>query len=234
VFGLTLPKPIAWLIAASLFFSAGGALFERSGVPVYTYTLFRPLLVMEGEVWRLLSWVLLEIRPLALLFACMLIYFVGPDLLYRFGVRRFFLLYFGGGVVVGALTCLIGLLWKDVLVNAYPMGLWPMGEAMLITWAALHPDRQLLVMFMLPVSGRNLIAFTIAITVVFALVYGIDAFIPHFVAELCALLYSDVLSFRRLYLRGRMAMLQRDYKRRAAHLRMVERDDNDKPPRWMH
>ena len=57
--------------------------------------------------------------------------------------------------------------------------------------------------------------------------------LPHFIAEGVALVYMDVISVRRLYLRGRMAMLQRDYKRRTAHLRMIERDDK-KPPRWMH
>jgi hypothetical protein len=124
-------------------------------------------------------------------------------------------------------------LWPDVFRQDYA-GMWPMQEALIISWAALMPDRKILAFFVLPLSGRNLIVFTIALTFVFALLGGFAPFIPHFIAELLALMYVDVISVRRLYLRGRMAMLQRDYRRRTQHLRMVDREDDDKPPRWMH
>jgi len=232
IFGLFIPAPIVWLIALVLFMSAVGSLLERMGVPVLTYSLLLTTEVWKGQVWRLLTWAPLELRPLGLLFGVVILYFFCPDLLYRWGTRRFFVNFFGGAAIVGALTCLVAQLWGEVALMPH-MGLWPMQEAMIIAWAALNPGRQILIYFVIPISGRHLIAITIAITVLFAMLHGFAVFVPHFIAELLALIYMDVFSFRRLYLRGRMAMLQRDYKRRTAHLHMVDRD-RDEPPRWTH
>jgi hypothetical protein len=107
-----------------------------------------------------------------------------------------------------------------------------MQEAMIIAWAALFPDRQILLFFALPVAGRNLIVMTIAITVVmFALSSGSPMFVPHFVAELAALLYMDVIPMRSAIARGRLAWFQRGYRRRTAKLTRIDRDE---PPRWTH
>jgi membrane associated rhomboid family serine protease len=232
VLGMFVPRPIAWLIAATVLTTALGALLQRNGLPILTYATLSPAFVRAGEVWRLFTWVLLEPNAIGLVFGCLLLYFIGPDLLARWGTRRFLLLYFGCAGVVGLVTCLLGFAWGAVYRSDY-FGMWPMQEALIICWAAAMPDRRILAFFVLPLSGRNLILFTIAVTFVFALMGGFAPFVPHFLAELAALVYMDVLSFRRVYLRGRMAMLQRDYKRRTAHMRVVDKDD-DKPPRWMH
>jgi hypothetical protein len=233
VFGLFIAKPIAWLIAATVLITAVGALLERNGVPVLTHTVLNPDRVLHGELWRLPLWVLVEPVGLNLVFGCLLLYFVGPDLLGSWSMRRFFAFYFGGAALAGAGTCLIGWsLWPEVYRTTY-YSMWPMLDALLIAWAAYRPDAQIRMFFVVPIAGRHLITFTVAVTFVYALIYGFPVFVPHFLAILFALVFADVLSVRRLFLRGRMAMLQRDYKRRTAHLRMVERDE-DKPPRWMH
>jgi hypothetical protein len=102
---------------------------------------------------------------------------------------------------------------------------------MIIAWAALFPDRQILIFFTLPTSGRNLIALTVAITLVMAALNGFPAFVPHFVAELLALLYMDVIPVRSAIARGRLAWFQRGYRRRTAKLTRIDRDE---PPRWTH
>jgi membrane associated rhomboid family serine protease len=233
VFGLYIAKPIAWVIAATLVMTAGGALLQRNGVALYTYRLLGPDWVLRGEVWRLFTWIFLEPDPLGLVFGCLLLYFIGPDLLHRWGRRRFFLLYFGAGAIVGLLTCLVARFLVTEVYRAPFTGLWPMQEAMIIAWAVLMPDRQIRVFFVLPLAGRHLISFTIAVTFVFAFLNGFPRYIPHFIAEAIALVYMDVFSFRRAYLRARMAMLQRDYKRRTTHMRVVDRE-RDEPPRWTH
>jgi hypothetical protein len=106
-----------------------------------------------------------------------------------------------------------------------------MEEAMIIAWAALFRDRQILLFFALPVAGRNLIALTVAITVVMAALGGFPAFIPHFVAELVALLYMDIVPVRSWTARARLAWFQRGYRRRTAKLTRIDRDE---PPRWTH
>jgi hypothetical protein len=108
-----------------------------------------------------------------------------------------------------------------------------MEEALIIAWAALYPDRQILLFFALPVAGRNLMWLTIAITVVMAALYGFAIFIPHFVAELLALAYVDVISIRPWILKARLALFQRRFQRRTAKLTSIDRD-RDEPPRWTH
>jgi membrane associated rhomboid family serine protease len=232
VLGRFVPKPIAWLIAATVFMTAVGSLLHRNGISLLAHVVLDPGLVLQGEVWRLVPWILVERDVLGLIFGCLFLFFLGPDLLRVWGTRRFLTLYFGGAAVVGALTCLVGLQSFEVR-NMVHVGMWPMIEAFIIAWATLFPDRQILMYFVLPIGGRHLITLTLAGTLLFAMVGGFPQFVPHFIAEALALVYMDVFSFRRLYLQGRMAMLQRDYKKRTAHLKMVERED-EKPPRWMH
>ena len=233
VLGMYILKPIAWLIALVVFMSAFGSMLERSGVPLITKSALVPALVFQGELWRLVTWAPLELSALGLMFGCLLVYFIGPDLLSRWGTRRFFVNYFVGAAVVGLLTSLIGrFLWTEVAFAGYS-GLWPMNEAMIIAWASLFRDRQILVMFALPTAGRNLILLTIAITVVMAALYGFPLFLPHFVAEFVALAYMDVIPTRSWIARARLAMFQRRYKKRTAKFTRVGRD-RDEPPRWTH
>lgn len=230
VLGVWIPRPIAWLIAAVIFMSAGGSLLQSAGVPLLSRSILHVAEVWRGEVWRLVTWATVDLSPFGLLFGCLALYFFGPDLLRRWGTRRFFVNYFGGAALVGAVTCVIGqYLW---VVAAVPhQGLWPMNEAMIIVWAALFSDRQILLFFALPVAGRNLIALTVAITVVMAAMSSFAVFVPHFVAELAALLYMDVIPVRSAIARGRLAWFQRGYRRRTAKLTRIDRDE---PPRWTH
>src|SRR5688500_2472338 len=78
-FGLLIPAPVAWLIALLLCLSAVGSLLERMGVPILTYSLLTPPQVWKGEIWRLVTWAPLELRPRSLLFGCVAMYFFCPD-----------------------------------------------------------------------------------------------------------------------------------------------------------
>ena len=233
ILGMFILRPIAWLIAAAVFMSAFGSLLERLGVPVLRYSVLLVGEVWRGQVWRLVTWSVIELSGLGLFFGCLLLYFIGPDLVRRWGPRRFFALYFGGAALVGALTSLIGrYVWGDVALVPH-MGLWPMQEAMIIAWAALFRDRQILLFFVLPVAGRNLIVLTVAITVVMAALNGFPLFVPHFLAELAALAYMDVIPVRTSIVRAGLAWFQRRYKQRTARLMRVDRDRNE-PPSWTH
>jgi hypothetical protein len=64
-----------------------------------------------------------------------------------------------------------------------------------------------------------------------AALVSFPAFVPHFVAELAALLYMDIIPVRSAIARGRLAWFQRGYKRRTAKLTRIDRDE---PPRWTH
>jgi len=235
ILGLFVAKPVAWLIGATVLLTALGAVLERNGVfPVLSALICEGEKVLSGQIWRLPSWVLIEPGPLQLLFGSILLYGLGGDLAQRWGTRRFLLSYFGVASLAGALTCLLGLLLWPNLLRVPFSGMWPVLDALIIAWAMLFPDRMILAAFVLPIGGRHLVTLTIALTVVFAFMYGFAPFVPNFFAELIALVYMGVLSPRRMLLRAQLAMLQRAERRRAAgHLRVVNRKD-DEPPRWTH
>jgi hypothetical protein len=88
-------------------------------------------------------------------------------------------------------------------------------------------------MLVIPVSGKALIAITVGFTLLNAIFSPFVIYIPHFVAQLIALIYMDVFSMRRLWLRARHAVAERQFRRRTAHLYVVKRDD-DRPPRWLN
>ena len=231
ILGVFILKPIAWLIGLVIGMSAFGAMLERAGLPVVSLSMLAIPHVLRGEAWRLFTWAPLEMSPIGLIFGCLLLYFLGPDLLRHWGARRFFAVFFGGAAVVGLVTCLIGrFVWPRILAVPY-FGLWPMEEALIIAWASLFRDRQILVMLALPMAGRNLIWLTIAITVVMAALSGVELFIPHFVAEALALAFMDVIPVRSSIARARLAWFQRRYKKRTEKFTRIDRGD---PPRWTH
>src|SRR5947208_16730015 len=105
VLGVFLPRAIAWLLAVIVFMSAFGSLLERMRVPLLSQSVLLVDEVFRGEVWRLVTWAPIDLSPLGLLFGCLLLYFIGPDLLQRWGTRRLLAFFFGGGAVVGLSTC---------------------------------------------------------------------------------------------------------------------------------
>ena len=82
----------------------------------------------------------------------------------------------------------------------------------------LYPHKDILLYFVVPLRGRNLIYATVGGTVLFALLRGITGYVPHFVAEGLALLCAQ----------------NREIERRTSHLRPVDRTSGEEPPKWLH
>ena len=83
-----------------------------------------------------------------------------------------------------------------------------------------------------PLGGRNLILATIAGTLIFAMLHGFTWFIPHFVAEGLMLAYMREPAIKRWF-RGLTS--SGGTRRKASHLRAVDRLERDEePPRWLH
>lgn len=236
--GASIPKPLAWLIALTIGATALSAVLERNHVlPLQTYWILTPRSIWAGQVWRLLTWTLLEYSwsGLGLVFGCLALYMIGRDLLGRWTTARFFAVYFGTAAASAGATCVIArLFWPGLMEMPYAT-MWPAVEGLIIAWAIANPEAMMFVQFVLPVRGRNLIYAIVGTTVIASMIDGLAPYVPHFCAQAFMLIYMDAISLRRLWLRGRLAMLQRSYDRRTSHLRVVERDrDSDEPPRWTH
>jgi membrane associated rhomboid family serine protease len=173
----------------------------------------------------------LELNPLGLIFACLLLAWLGRDLSAAWGHWRFVGVYLGFAAAVGVTTCLIGLLLPAVRELSYATA-WAMGDALLIAWATHFPTRQILLYFVLPIGGRNLIVLTIAGTALFALFSHPIYYVPHFVAIAFMLVFARYPALDLLWMRLRLLFMRRSSSRRNATLRVVR--DDDKTPRWYH
>jgi membrane associated rhomboid family serine protease len=140
--------------------------------------------VLRGEVWRPVTWVLVEDNPVSLLFGGLVLYWFGRDLVDAWGERRFLLTYFAVPAVAGLLASLLALAWPGL--DGHPFrGFWVAIDALVVAWGLNHPFRQILLFFAVPVSGKALVWVTIGGTVFFALfaLPDVAAFVPHLLAE---------------------------------------------------
>lgn len=137
---LIIANVVVFFVNALFFSRAGGSLlFEWFGLS--RVDMFR------GMIWQLVTYQFLHAGLFHLLFNMLGLYFFGTELEQRLGVRRFILLYIGGGV-------LGGLGW--VLLTPVGVCIGASGSlyAVVGAFAALFPHRRitLLVFFILPVT----------------------------------------------------------------------------------
>jgi membrane associated rhomboid family serine protease len=219
-FGGRMPGTVGFLIALTLVVSIVAAFTSRHGVAIASLLSLEPERVWHGQVWRLASWVFMEGSPIGLLFACLILYWFGRDLSAAFGASRFLSIYLGLTLFAGAGTCLLGLVDGDIMGHYYA-GMWALSEAMMVGWGLLYPTRQIYIYFILPVTGRILAYFTLALTVLYAIYAGWEGFVPNLLAEggMLALIY-------RRQLIARIESFRTPRVRRPSHLRVVDRNDS--------
>ena len=231
VMGAHLPNTVLGLVIATASATILGVLMQHARFPLIALLDLQPERVLRGELWRLFTWTFLELNPLGLIFACLLLAWLGRDLSAAWGHWRFVGVYLGFAAAVGLTTCLIGLLLPGVRGQSYATA-WAMGDALLIAWATHFPTRQILLYFVLPIGGRNLIVLTIAGTALFALFSHPFYYVPHFVAIAFMLVFARYPALDLLWMRLRLLFMRRASSRRNATLRVVR--DDDKTPRWYH
>jgi len=223
ILGQWLPMPVVWLAGMTAALSILGALWS----PALAAGVLWPAAVSAGQVWRLLTWAFIETEPISLIFACLMIGWLGPSLCQVWGARRFVAVYLSSALLAGGLTSWLVLALPGARPAAgFYASPWAIVDALIIAWATLFPGRRIFMYFVLPVQGRALILMTVGFTALFAVFQGWQAFVPHFIAQGLMGLYLDRLRFVRwAWLRARLAVYERQLRRRGAHLRVVQRDE---------
>lgn len=232
ILGGRVPRVVGVLIGLTLALSILGALGGRDGA-LRAAGVLVPAFVWSGQVWRLLTWMFFEFEPISLLFSCLMLWWFGRDLIQAWGARGFLWMYLAFSLIPAALTVLLALVWPALGLAVYA-GQWPVTAALVIAWATLFPSRQLLLYFVFPLGGRNLVYITVGTTVLFALFYGVTGFVPHLLAEGLMLAYLRGVSFQRLWLELRYRLWWRGFRRRSPNLHAVERPGPDQRDRWLH
>ena len=167
--------------------------------------------------------------PLNLLFVGLTLYWLGRDLCYAWGPRRFLLTFMGIAVAASVVTCLLAMAWQPLMRGVWT-GSWPATTALVVAWAMIFPERQILFMLALPVSGRALLWLTLGGTLLYAVFGHLHAYVPHLTAQLLMIAYARGWSLRGFWQSLRIKQYERRARRRASHLKVVKKD----PPRWMN
>ena len=227
--GGSLPASIALLIGAMLIASILGA--QVAGV-VATGALV-PALVFAGQLWRLVTWAFFEQDAIGLIFGALALFWFGGDLVRIWGPVRFLASYLGLAAGAASVTCAVALVWPGLRPHPF-VGIWPVVSALIIAWASAFPTRNLLLYFVVPLSGRNLVYATLGGTLIFALLGGVSSFIPHFAAQLLSLAAMRRTPLRDLWTKARFELAYRGWRRRSSRLREVPRASRDEHTRWYH
>jgi len=227
-FGGRTPATVGGLIVAIIAASLLGA-FVPGLVAVGA---FMPALVWSGQLWRLVTWPLFEsgpAAPLNLVFAALMLFWFGRDLCHAWGPRRFLATFLGLSAASAALTCLAARFAFLSLMGGVWVGPWVAITALTVAWALIFPERQILFMLALPVSGRVLLWLTIGGTVLYAVFGQFLYYVPHFLAQIIMVGYVRGWTPRGLWQSWRIGQFERRARRRASHLKVVKKED-----RWLN
>jgi membrane associated rhomboid family serine protease len=239
-FGGRVPWSVGLLLSLTVITSLTVAMGSRHVLPLFELGAFVPARVLEGEIWRLVSWSVIEPSPLSLIFACLLLYWFGRDLGGLWGSRRFLLVYLGVALVAAVGTCLVALFDRPILEQTY-VGSWPLAEALTVAWGLTFPDRIIRIYFVIPIRGYIIAWGTVGLTVLFALYSGWDRYVPNLLAEgtMLAWLYRRPVVARWSTWRRAQETAARKARVRAKEgqrmatvhvLRKIEAHDDDPPP----
>lgn len=228
-FGGRVPSTVGGLIGAIVVASLLGALGRGYGL--VDAAVLVPALVWHGEAWRLVTWVFLETSPLNLLFGALTLFWFGRDLCYAWGPRRFLGTFLGISIATALVTCLLARLAWPALLGQPWTGMWAAILALLVAWTMLFPERQMLFMMAVPLTGRALLWVTLGGSLLFAIFYGVDRYVPELTAELLMIGYARGWSLRGFWQTLRIKQYERRARAKASHLKVVKKED---PPRWLN
>jgi membrane associated rhomboid family serine protease len=175
-----IPRWLALTLVASIVAALDGGW-------IVSWAALAPSRIWHGEVWRLVTWPLVETGVMSLLFTCVANYKFGGELAERWGDPRLF--RFVRHVVLSAavVTCIVGVI--PGLGYVHRLGGWAITEALVIAWARQFPERTLSLYGLVALRGKELVQLTLAIAVLFAIFHGVVASVPELVACGAAALY---------------------------------------------
>ena len=201
---------------------------------------FIPSYVLRGQAWRLVTWPLVQADPLTLVFAGMMIWWLGRDLSYEWGERTFLWRLVVIAVASAAITTALAIVWPAA--DAPYVGAWPIAIGLLFAWGLMHPGAEVRWFGVVPMTGKLIAQLTVAGTLLWGIagggVAGIGRFVPHLAAILVAWVQLQTGGgARRTWLRTKHRFSTWQRERRARHLRVVDRDGRgggSDGPRWMN
>jgi membrane associated rhomboid family serine protease len=231
-FGDRVPPSVGLVLALMLAMSVWGWMEPE----FQSLAALSPIGILRGQVWRLVTWPFVQGDPFALLFGGFMLYWLGQQLSFVWSEQRFLSRFFGYAVFASVATTALAIVWAPA--SAPHLGVWPVANALIVSWALLYPDRMVNIWGVLPISGRTAAYLVVGGTFLYGIaaggLRGIGLFVPHLAAVALAWVLARGLGLGGVLRDARGWMAERDAKRRARHLKVVKKDGEDDRPRWLN
>lgn len=121
------------------------------------YLQFVPALIMNGQVWRLVTWVVVPYAssPFSLLLTCYFYYWIAAMLEREWGSARFSLFYLSGMVLSVALGMVLGMAQLNLTHTLASINLgYYLNMSIFLVLAVLYGEMQVLLFFVVPVKMK--------------------------------------------------------------------------------
>ena len=127
-------------------------LLRLTGFAALDYLAFHWGRVLHGELWRLVTFIFVPdtANPFNLILSLYFMYFIGSMLEREWGTPKFNLYYISGAV----LTMLTGVIGYYAFGGGAILGTYYVGMSMFLAFAALFPDAQIMLMYILPIKAK--------------------------------------------------------------------------------
>lgn len=127
-----------------------------TGVDLITSLALIPSKVFEGQVWRLISYVLIppSTNPIFFIFAVFLYYTIGRELEYFWGTFKFNIYYFMGVILISITSMLFG-------VPVYSVG--DLNMSLFLAYTVLNPEHTVYLYMIIPIKMKYMAIVTLTI-----------------------------------------------------------------------
>lgn len=150
-----IPRLTLWIIAGQVFLYI--LVLTKVNPGFVDRTIFRPDLVLQGEVWRLVSFLFVPpmMSPLFVFFYFYLFYLMGSALEANWGTFRYNMF-----LLIGTLATICAAFIANIFLPGMPAGNWFLYGTIFLAFAAMYPDFELQIMLILPVKIKWLALLT--------------------------------------------------------------------------
>lgn len=145
-----------WLIGIYIL----GYIIEFTMPNVLAWLTLEPYYVMQGQVWRLLSWILIppSTNLIFMIFMLMCYYFIGTSIENAIGCFRYNV-YLLGGVLISVVAAMASygiyyLVAGKLLFFGYSFSTNYINMSLFLTFAALFPNVQFQLYFIIPIKAK--------------------------------------------------------------------------------
>lgn len=166
-------------------------LFSQNSA-LYSWLLFDKHAIMNGEVWRLLTWVLTDTygsEPFMAMIGMYFFYQLGRHIELSVGTLKFNLIYFSGVLLMAVFAMIFA---PGSLVDVSMFVYWRMAYylhlSLLLVYCITNPDAQFLVLFILPVKAWFMSLVYLLLVVYEIYTYSMAGLFPHSLFPLIGLL----------------------------------------------